>query len=76
MKKDFKGITGNAEFDGMLISAIVDAGIQIAGKITDEVEKSLLISYIEQLQKGIRQRDEVVRTLITHIKNIEKKEKK
>jgi hypothetical protein len=76
MAKDYKGISRNAEFDGILVSALVDASFKIAARITDEVDKSLLISYIEQLQKGIRQRDEVVRTLITHIKKLEKTEEK
>jgi len=75
-KERYGSISRNAEFDGILVSALVDAGIQIAGRIVDEVDKSLLIDYIKQLQKGVRQRDEVIKTLITHIKNIDKKEVK
>lgn len=76
MAKKFKGISGNAEFDGILISAIVEGALKLIEKIPEGVEKELLIDYINQLHKGIRQRDEVVKTLITHIKNIEKKEAK
>lgn len=76
MGNKFGNISRNAEFDGILVSALVDASFKIAEKIVDEVDKSLLIDYIKQLQKGIRQRDEVVRTLITHIKTLEKTEEK
>ncbi|MGI6394520.1 MAG: hypothetical protein ACOX2F_07315 [bacterium] len=64
------------EFDGILVTAIVSASLKIAEKIGDEVDRSLLISYIDNLHKGIRQRDEVVKILISHIKTIEPKEEK
>lgn len=59
----------------ILLSAM-DSVTAIAKKIKDQTEKEKLINYIQQLQKGIKQRDEVIRTLITQIKNNKKEEKK